>query len=80
MAEASVRMSLADEATRRRIVRTLERAGLPTRTDLPAGEIIKALARDKKVEGGALWLVTVRGIGAVEVLRTPLEELRAVLS
>jgi 3-dehydroquinate synthase len=79
VADASVRLGLTDETTRGRIVRTLERAGLPTGVDLPAGEIIKALARDKKVEGGALWLVAVRGIGAVEVRRTSLEELRAVL-
>jgi 3-dehydroquinate synthase len=79
VAGASVRLGLAGETTRRRIVGALELAGLPTGTDLPPEKMMEALTRDKKVEGGSLWLVVVRDVGAVEVRRTPIEELGSVL-
>jgi 3-dehydroquinate synthase len=79
IAEASVRLSLSDRATRDRIVRAVESAGLPTRSDIPAEDIMKALTRDKKVEGETLWLVAVRGIGDVTIRRTPVEELAGLL-
>jgi 3-dehydroquinate synthetase len=41
--------------------------------------MVEALTRDKKVEGGALWLVAVRDIGDVVIRRTPLTELAALI-
>jgi 3-dehydroquinate synthase len=79
IAEVSVRLGLTDETTRDRIVRTVDLAGLPTRTDIPRARIVEALTRDKKVEGGALWLVAVRGIGDVVVRHTPIDELARLL-
>jgi 3-dehydroquinate synthase len=79
IAGVSVKLGLTDQTTRRRILRTLERAGLPTGTEIPTSEIMKALTRDKKVEGGALWLVAVAGIGDVAIRRTAIEELAGLL-
>jgi hypothetical protein len=63
---------LLDPATRARIEGPVERAGLPTHSGVAPREIAQALTRDKKVEGDALWLVAVRGIGEVEMRLTPL--------
>jgi 3-dehydroquinate synthase len=79
IADVSVRLGLLDEGTRRRIIGAIEKAGLPTRSDIPADQIARALTRDKKVEGESLWLVAVRGIGDVVVRRTPPGELAGML-
>ena len=79
IADVSARLGLLDEATRDRIVSVVERTGLPTGAGIPAGEIIQALTRDKKVEDRALWLVAVRSIGDVTIRRTPFDELAELL-
>ena len=79
IARVSRRLGLIDKPTTVRIVRAVEKAGLPTHTDIPPHEIAQALTRDKKVEGDGLWLVAVRTIGDVEIRRTPFDELAGLL-
>ena len=79
IARASVRLGLLDEPTFGRILRAVQRAGLPIETDIPPHEITKALTRDKKVEDESLWLVAIRGIGDVIIRPTPLDELAGLL-
>ncbi len=79
IARISERLGLLSSADRDRIIHAVERAGLPTRTEIPASEIARALTRDKKVEGDELWLVVVRAPGDVDVLRTPIHQVAALL-
>jgi 3-dehydroquinate synthase len=79
IADVSVKSGMLEPATRERIVRAVEKAGLPTRADIPKEKIIEALTRDKKVEANALWLVAVRGIGDVVIRRTGFDELAGLL-
>ncbi|MDR2891446.1 MAG: 3-dehydroquinate synthase [Alistipes sp.] len=80
IADVAVKMGALDPQTRDRIVRAIEKAGLPTRTEIPAKDIIAAVTRDKKMDGGALWLVVPRAVGDVVVRRALPDELAAWLS
>ncbi len=80
IADISVKLGELTPRVRDRIVHTVEKAGLPVRTDLSPGEIAKALTHDKKVEGGSLWLVVVRDIGDVAIRRTALDEVYSVIN
>ncbi len=79
IAAISARLGLLDGAVRDRIVRVVEKAGLPTGSGIPTEEILKALTRDKKVEDSALWLIAVCSIGNVTIRRTPFDELAELL-
>jgi 3-dehydroquinate synthase len=79
IADIAVRLGGLSPETRDRIVSALEKASLPTRTDIPKAEIMVALAHDKKVEEGALWLVIPRGIGDVAIRRTTFSDLADLL-
>jgi 3-dehydroquinate synthase len=79
ISQMSVRLGLLDEPTAERIRRAVERAGLPTRTELSTHEIAKALTHDKKVEGESLWLVVIGGIGDVFVRQTPTGDIESLL-
>jgi 3-dehydroquinate synthase len=79
VAGISVKLGRLPPAERDRIVRAVERTGLPTRADIPAHEIARALAHDKKAEGGAVWLVVIRGVGDVDMRLTPYDELAELL-
>jgi 3-dehydroquinate synthase len=51
-----------------RLVRLLERFGLPTRaTELDTGRLIEAMSRDKKNRNGAIRFVLPRALGKVEL-------------
>jgi 3-dehydroquinate synthase len=78
-AEMSRRLGLLKPAVADRIVRVVERAGLSTRSGLSSREIVEAMARDKKVEDGALWLVVVRDIGDVALRRTTFDETEGLI-
>ncbi|MDR1671507.1 MAG: 3-dehydroquinate synthase, partial [Alistipes sp.] len=54
IAGVSERLGLLKSATGERIVSAVERAGLPTHSGLAPRDMVEALTRDKKVEGGAL--------------------------
>jgi 3-dehydroquinate synthase len=81
-ARLSQRMGLLDEADVRRVVALLQRARLPTAApDLGAQRYLELMGLDKKVEGGKLRLILLRGIGEAYVTTDfPQEDLRAVLA
>jgi 3-dehydroquinate synthase len=79
IADVSVKLGTTGAAVRDRIVRAVEKAGLPVRTGIPAEKIAEALTRDKKVEDRGVWLVVVRDIGDVAIRHTPFEELAELL-
>lgn len=79
IADISVRLGLLEPTVRDRIANTVQKAGLPTRVDIPPGKIAQALTRDKKVEDGGLWLAAVRDIGDVTMRLTTFDELSGLL-
>ena len=58
-------MSFLDEADVARIETVIAAHALPTklRTGLPLGEVMSAMARDKKVRAGALRFVVLKSVG-----------------
>jgi len=80
--ELSVRVSGLPVADRERLRVLLERAGLPIRAPaLGAERLLELMARDKKVEAGALRFVLLQGLGrAVIHSDIPRTELRALLA
>jgi 3-dehydroquinate synthase len=79
IADVAVQMGELSTRDRDRIVAAVEKAVLPTHTDIPKEEIMAALTHDKKVEDGFLWLVIPHAIGDVSVRRTTFEELSEIL-
>ena len=64
-ARLSHRMGMLSDAELARVVALLERAGLPVEAPrLGAGRYLDLMGLDKKVEGGKLRLVLLRGIGS----------------
>ena len=62
---------MIDEADRRRIVAAIASAGLPTGgLALDAGEVVDAMAFDKKVKAGRVRFVLLDGIGRAVVATT----------
>jgi len=57
-----------------RIIRALDKNGLPTSLPLPMKELIPAIANDKKRAGTMLTLVIPVGIGDCRLMEMPLEE------
>jgi 3-dehydroquinate synthase len=74
-AGVSLRRDLLSAADHDRIVSVIRRAGLPVATDIPRGEALRAMTRDKKAENDCLWIVLPRRIGEVELRRTGFGEL-----
>ena len=74
-ARFSVQLGLCSQDTAERIVRHLDRVGLPTKiTHIPgwnhgAQSILEAMYQDKKVVGGALTFILLRGIGQSFIAR-----------
>jgi 3-dehydroquinate synthase len=70
----------ADAANR--LIRLLERFGLPTSAPgLDAGKLVAAMSRDKKNRGGTIRFVLPRSIGTVELTDTAgPDDVRAILS
>ncbi|WP_114768081.1 3-dehydroquinate synthase [Microvirga subterranea] len=82
----SAALGLCDEADARRVEAHLAAVGLPTRlSQVPGGygtvdDILEAMAQDKKVKGGALTFILVRGIGQSFIARdVPVDRVRAFL-
>jgi 3-dehydroquinate synthase len=62
------KLRMISEIERRHVVHVISKAGLPTGgLTLPAAEIVKAMAFDKKVANGRLRLVLPQGIGQAVV-------------
>lgn len=66
----SVERGLLEPSTAARIEGLLKKWGLPVETDLPRGELMKAIRHDKKADGDAIRFVLPRAIGEVEELKT----------
>ena len=68
----------------RRIVELFEKAGLPTRVELPPtqrGQLLQAMQLDKKVSAGEIQFVLARAIGRVEFgQRVPAKVLQELLA
>jgi 3-dehydroquinate synthase len=79
IADVAVKLGMLSPRDRDRIVAVIEKAALPTHTDIPKIDIVTALTHDKKVEDGALWLVVPRSIGDVSVRRTAFSDLSELL-
>ena len=61
---------------RERLVRVLDRAGLPTSTDADIDTVLDAVSHDKKVDGDTIHYVYVPEIGQFELRSAPLAEFR----
>lgn len=72
-ADLSRRLGMLDEVEVGRIKRLLQRAGLPSHPtpDMQSEALLAAMQIDKKVQGGKLRVVVMRGIGAAELLTSP---------
>ncbi|GEO12674.1 3-dehydroquinate synthase [Microvirga aerophila] len=82
----SVALGVCPPADAERVEAHLSEAGLPTRlAQVPGGcgtvdELLDAMAQDKKVKGGALTFILVRGIGQSFIARdVPVASVRAFL-
>ena len=80
-ARLSERLGMLAAGETRRIVDVLSRARLPVaRPDLGFGRYLELMGHDKKVEGGKMRFILLRGIGSGEIRDdVPLSELRAAL-
>jgi 3-dehydroquinate synthase len=79
-ARLSERMGYLDDADVNRIVRVLERAGLPVAApDLGRERYLDLMGHDKKVEGGKLKFVVLKEIGHAIVSEAPAAPLAGVL-
>ena len=61
---------------RERLVKVLDRAGLPTSTDADIDTVLDAVSHDKKVDGDTIHYVYVPEIGQFELRSAPLAEFR----
>ncbi len=75
ISRAAVQKGLLDEGSLRRLLRLLERTGLPTGTDLPREEILQAVLSDKKISGGKLHLIVPSAIGQCRIIPVTEDEL-----
>jgi 3-dehydroquinate synthase len=79
-ARLSERMGYLDDADVNRVVRVLERAGLPVAApDLGRERYLDLMGHDKKVEGGKLKFVVLKAIGNAIVSEAPAAPLADVL-
>ncbi|MDB6002444.1 MAG: 3-dehydroquinate synthase [Rhizobacter sp.] len=79
-ADLSQRLGLIDEASVRRLLRLIQRAGLPTvGPRLGADRYIELMAIDKKAEGGEIRFVVLDGEGRAKVQAAPDDLVRAVI-
>jgi 3-dehydroquinate synthase len=79
IADVAVRLGELSATDRDRIVAVIKKAALPTRTDIPVTDIMTALAHDKKVEEGELWLVVPRTVGDTAIRRISFAQLSELL-
>jgi 3-dehydroquinate synthase len=79
-ARLSERMGYLDDADVNRVVRVLERAGLPVAApDLGRERYLDLMGHDKKVEGGKLKFVVLKAIGNAIISEAPAAPLADVL-
>ena len=74
IARAAAARGMCSKACRDEILSLLDSYALPTRTSLPAAELLAALRRDKKRGGDTLRLIVPREIGRCEIVPVSLAE------
>ncbi len=79
MARACAAHGLCAGEDAARIVRMIAGHGLPTTTTYGADELYAAALHDKKRVGDGMDVVLVRGVGATEIRRVSLPELREII-
>jgi 3-dehydroquinate synthase len=79
VARASARLGWCEQDVADRIVACVEAYGLPTNTDIDHDTLLEYAARDKKRRADGVTLVVPTRIGAVELRKVSLEELRHVI-
>ena len=79
MASACAKKGWCEPSTRDAIVAAVAAQGLPTDTDQPHEQIFGYMTHDKKRHGDAMNIVVPARIGAVEVRRVTLAELRELV-
>lgn len=79
MSRACFRRGISSEATVKRIVKALVKNHLPVTNELPLGDLLSALRRDKKAMGSGgsetIQLVVVEEIGTCRLLNVPMDAL-----
>ncbi|MBQ9348007.1 MAG: 3-dehydroquinate synthase [Oscillibacter sp.] len=79
IARASAALGWSDAGTAARIVRCLERYGLPAGTDFPAEDLAEAALSDKKRAGDAFTLAVPEKIGRCVLRTIPVTDLPSVI-
>ncbi len=72
---AAARLGVCDNSSAGRIIKTLERYGLPTSTEFTAAELAHAALSDKKRTGGYITLIIPRKIGECFLETIPVTKL-----
>jgi 3-dehydroquinate synthase len=67
-------LPLCSEGVRARLLPVLEKAGLPTKCDLPADEVLAPVFHDKKADGNSIRYIYVDEIGSFRERRMPIPE------
>lgn len=78
MTRSAVTQGLCSAKDAERIINALEKAGLPTKTELSPAELAKAALADKKRAGSSITVVLPTGIGSCKLKPIPVTELEAV--
>ncbi len=73
---AAAAKGLCSKETLCALLEVLEKYGLPTGTDYPLDEMVRAAAADKKMVGSQMHLVVPEAIGRCRILTVPAEEIR----
>ena len=73
-------MFMSEGEAKKRIENLLCRFGLPTTLDADADVLYSALTHDKKASDGKVSVVLVREIGKREIVKCPVEDMRAVIA
>ena len=67
-------LHLCSPTVRARLIRVLEKAGLPTKSTLAADEVLSAVTHDKKADGDSIRYIYVEKIGEFCERREPIAE------
>ncbi len=80
LVEKCAQRGITDKNVARQIIETIEKQGLPTKTDVSLKEILELIKRDKKRHGNAVNIVVVKDIADVVTTRMTFDEVESLLS
>ncbi len=72
-------LPMCEGEVRERLLKVLEKAGLPTELDFEADRIYEAVTHDKKLDGDKISLIYAPAIGQYEIKKTALSDFRKTL-